>query len=528
MLSIASKSDKRPFVKRPAFAAVLIVGTSLFAISAASAAPMGAPPPAPSAMDTGSQADGGGEVQQMLARYGQFFQHPKYGDVWKPTQVSQTWKPFEACNWTYNTQAQAWYYDDKTEWGQVVSHYGRWTLDQEQGWLWVPGSEFSPGAVAWNSRDGQVGWAPLPPVQDEAMVQSANFQADPNLWTYVPQSQFGKGCGMAPPPPSFPARAVMPVMPSMPAPMPMPVISGPVGGPPPFISGGRWSPSPFPPRIVVIRHPGHFPNFPFPRPFPHPFPHPFPKPFPSQANNNPDMKCGIFGQFCKGPVGQQGGQQGGKPLPGGQGPVAGNGPQGGKPLPGGQGPVAGNGQQGGKPLPGGQGPVAGNGQQGGKPLPGGQGPVAGNGQQGGGGTTVPQNQQGGGGTTVPTQMGGGGKVTPKQFASNGFSPFAKPGFKAQQMGQAGGFRPFHHDFNRGPMFQQRHQTFMPRQPSFAARQPTFAARQPNFTRMASMGQPRFGGGGGHFGGGRFAGGGFGGGHFGGGHFGGGGFGHGRH
>jgi UDP:flavonoid glycosyltransferase YjiC (YdhE family) len=68
------------------------------------------------------------------------------------------------------------------------------------------------------------------------------------------------------------------------------------------------------------------------------------------------------------------------------------------------------------------------------------------------------------------------------------------------------FRPGRH-FNQGPQFSHQ---FTPR--TFGPRQPSFAMRQPSFVRMASMGQPRFGRGGG---------GGFGGGHFGGGH-------HGRH
>jgi len=212
--------------KRIALIAALALGSSLTSLGASFANP-GAPgfqPPSPGMEQPGGpqQDNGQNDVQQVLARYGQFMKHEKYGDVWKPTQVAQGWRPYEPCNWVFNQEMKAWFYDDKSEWGAIVHHYGRWTLDQQQGWLWVPGGEFGPGWVSWEMRGNEVGWAPLPPEQDGAIVESAAFKNDPNLWIFVAFNSLGKGCGgMAPPPPQ--PRAMME---PPPAPQPGGYVSG--------------------------------------------------------------------------------------------------------------------------------------------------------------------------------------------------------------------------------------------------------------------------------------------------------------
>ena len=238
--------------KRTALLFALALGTSLTALAPASANPM-AQPPAPGGQQQEQPGQQPGqennEVQQVLARYGQFLKHEKYGDVWKPTQVAQGWRPYEPCHWVYNQEMKAWYFDDKTEWGNIVHHYGRWTLDAQQGWLWVPGSDFSPGWVSWEMRGAEVGWAPLPPEQDAAIVQTAQFKNDPNLWIFVAFQSLGKGCGGSAPPPPAP-RAFAP---AMPAPLPA-VQQAVVGGG--AIVGGGYVGGYIPPRII-IRHGCH-------------------------------------------------------------------------------------------------------------------------------------------------------------------------------------------------------------------------------------------------------------------------------
>ena len=74
------------------------------------------------------------QVRATLSQYGRFVQHQKYGEVWVPTVTPQGWHPYPPCNWV-NTKQYGWYYDDKTPWGQIVHHYGRWAYDAQMGWI---------------------------------------------------------------------------------------------------------------------------------------------------------------------------------------------------------------------------------------------------------------------------------------------------------------------------------------------------------------------------------------------------------
>ena len=88
-------------------------------------------------------------VRATLAQFGKFVAHPKYGEVWTPTVTPQDWHPYAPCNWV-NSKV-GWYYNDQTPWGAIVHHYGRWTHDDQMGWIWIPGGEFSPGWVVWRA-----------------------------------------------------------------------------------------------------------------------------------------------------------------------------------------------------------------------------------------------------------------------------------------------------------------------------------------------------------------------------------------
>ncbi len=74
------------------------------------------------------------EVRDVLSQYGRFVQHAKYGEVWLPTVTPQGWHPYPPCNWV-NSRKYGWYYDDKTQWGEIVHHYGRWVSDPQMGWI---------------------------------------------------------------------------------------------------------------------------------------------------------------------------------------------------------------------------------------------------------------------------------------------------------------------------------------------------------------------------------------------------------
>lgn len=142
------------------------------------------------------------EIHAVLADYGRFVQHPTYGEVWVPTVTPTGWHPYEPCHWV-KTRRLDWFYLDRTPWGAIVHHYGRWAHDIALGWIWVPGVDFSPGWVLWQVTPQQVGWAPMPPDQDLRTISAEQFnKAD--FWTFMDRSTFVQGCG-----PVVPAATVL-------------------------------------------------------------------------------------------------------------------------------------------------------------------------------------------------------------------------------------------------------------------------------------------------------------------------------
>ncbi len=132
------------------------------------------------------------DVKSVLSQYGSFVQHPKYGEVWVPTATPQGWHPYPACQWV-NSKQYGWYFDDRTPWGQIVHHYGRWAHDSQMGWIWIPGSEFSPGWVVWRTSPEWIGWAPMMPDQDVKTVSADDFNSG-GFWTFVDATKFSSGC----------------------------------------------------------------------------------------------------------------------------------------------------------------------------------------------------------------------------------------------------------------------------------------------------------------------------------------------
>jgi Family of unknown function (DUF6600) len=136
------------------------------------------------------------EHRTVLEQYGRFQPHGKYGEVWIPTATPQGWHPYPPCYWVYTKHG--WHFDDKTPWGQIVHHYGRWTHDGGS-WIWVPGEEYSPGWVVWKANQEWVGWAPTPPEEDMKTLDVQAFNSD-KMWIFMDTRKFGKNCdgGIAP------------------------------------------------------------------------------------------------------------------------------------------------------------------------------------------------------------------------------------------------------------------------------------------------------------------------------------------
>jgi hypothetical protein len=176
---------------RAAIVVVLTVALSAILCALAASPPAFAQAPAQAQAPQGATRD----VKAVLAQYGNFVQHRKYGEVWVPSVTPPGWHPYPPCHWIY-TKHLGWYFDDKTPWGAIVHHYGRWTNDPQMGWLWVPDTEFSPGWVVWRTSPQWIGWAPTPPDSDIQLVSSDQFN-NGSQWIFIDVAKMRSGCSDA-------------------------------------------------------------------------------------------------------------------------------------------------------------------------------------------------------------------------------------------------------------------------------------------------------------------------------------------
>jgi hypothetical protein len=91
--------------------------------------------------------------------------------VWRPAaELIQTaenetaepqYVPYNNGQWI-NTE-QGWYFKASTSAEDLTSHYGRWALDPNLGWVWLPGKVWAPAWVDWRENEDYAAWAPVPP-----------------------------------------------------------------------------------------------------------------------------------------------------------------------------------------------------------------------------------------------------------------------------------------------------------------------------------------------------------------------------
>jgi hypothetical protein len=138
-----------------------------------------------------------GYFQGQLSPYGQWVDLPPYGQVWRPAAAASdpNWRPYsQDGHWVFT--ASGWFWQTDSPWGALVFHYGRWSLDPNAGWVWVPGYNWGPSWVAWRHSDGYYGWAPLPPAavfqagiglsfNGLAVGASVDFGLRANCFTFV-------------------------------------------------------------------------------------------------------------------------------------------------------------------------------------------------------------------------------------------------------------------------------------------------------------------------------------------------------
>lgn len=134
------------------------------------------------------------QSREVLLQYGTFYTHPIYEEIWVPSKqtVPQGWHPYPPCHWV-NSRKLGWFFDDKTPWGAIVHHYGRWKNDTSYGWFWVPGLEFSPGWVIWRTDNQYIGWAPMPPDQDLKKEQATSIEST-DSWLFMEVKKFNTSC----------------------------------------------------------------------------------------------------------------------------------------------------------------------------------------------------------------------------------------------------------------------------------------------------------------------------------------------
>jgi len=104
---------------------------------------------------------------EALQPYGHWREVGDYGYCWQPDQITHDWSPYSQGRWLYSDVGWTW--DSDEPFGWAVYHYGRWANIASMGWVWVPGSDWSPGWVSWRHNSQYIGWAPLPP---EALFQA--------------------------------------------------------------------------------------------------------------------------------------------------------------------------------------------------------------------------------------------------------------------------------------------------------------------------------------------------------------------
>ncbi|HSQ79209.1 MAG TPA: DUF6600 domain-containing protein, partial [Candidatus Bathyarchaeia archaeon] len=94
--------------------------------------------------------------------YGEWLWDDLYGYVWRPYidngRYPWGWSPYYYGSWSYAGGQLFWV--PQEPWGWIPYHLGIWQWDKKLGWVWLPGSMFSPAWVAWDFYFGYASWRP--------------------------------------------------------------------------------------------------------------------------------------------------------------------------------------------------------------------------------------------------------------------------------------------------------------------------------------------------------------------------------
>jgi hypothetical protein len=94
-----------------------------------------------------------------LGNYGSWIYVSNFNTwCWRP-RVSVGWRPYFHGEWMHGRGGHLIWVSYEP-WGWVPYHYGRWGYDSAYGWVWLPGSGYSPAWVYWMYGPSYIGWAP--------------------------------------------------------------------------------------------------------------------------------------------------------------------------------------------------------------------------------------------------------------------------------------------------------------------------------------------------------------------------------
>ncbi len=126
-----------------------------------------------------------------LQPHGVWVRHPRFNYVWCPTRVDAGWRPYTDGRWVY-LDNYGWYFQSQEPFAWATYHYGRWYVDAQLGWCWVPGTRWAPAWVAWRRGGDVIGWAPLPPQGEgfSVSIEVTNVQVPDDHWFFVPAPRF--------------------------------------------------------------------------------------------------------------------------------------------------------------------------------------------------------------------------------------------------------------------------------------------------------------------------------------------------
>lgn len=118
-----------------------------------------------------------------LSPYGTWINDPQYGYVWRPDVDQREFRPYYSNGrWAMTEYGNTWV--SNYDWGWAPFHYGRWTHNRYNNWVWIPGTVWGPAWVNWRSGVDHYGWAPMGPSNNIHM--SSHYVTPDFYWNFVP------------------------------------------------------------------------------------------------------------------------------------------------------------------------------------------------------------------------------------------------------------------------------------------------------------------------------------------------------